>query len=125
MALRAIRGATQLDVDERDHLIERVIEMLTAVMKSNGLVEDDFVSILFTATTDVGSEFPAAAARTIGFADTPLIDARPMEIDGSMPRLIRMIAHVESDRSKAAVEHIYLHGAVQLRRDLVQQAEGV
>ena len=89
MAVRAVRGATQLDVDERDHMLERVAEMVTQVMDANGWVLDDFISIIFTATTDLVSEFPAYAARMLGFTDVPLICTRELEIEGSMPRVVR------------------------------------
>ncbi len=118
VAVRAIRGATQLDTDEREHLLARVEEMVLDVMRSNGLSVDDFISVVFTATDDVRSEFPAYAARQLGFGDVPLLCARELEIDGSMPRVVRMMAHVETDLAKSEVTHVYLHGAANLRRDL-------
>jgi len=118
VAVRAVRGATQLDEDVRDHMHERVAEMVTDVMTSNGLEVDDFISIVFTATSDLVSDFPAYAARLLGFTDVPLICARELEIEGSMPRVVRMMAHVETDLSRSDVTHVYLHGAAALRRDL-------
>jgi chorismate mutase len=121
--VRAIRGATQLEVDERDHMLERVAEMVTGVMDANDLTVDDFISIVFTATADLHSEFPAYAARQLGFDDVPLICARELEIDGSMPRVVRMLAHVETHLTRAEVTHVYLHGAAGLRRDLARVRE--
>ena len=118
MSVRAVRGATQLEADERDHLLDRVDEMVREVMTSNGLGVDDFISIIFTATSDLHAEFPAYAARQLGFSDVPLICARELEIEGSMPRVVRMMAHVETDLSRQEVTHVYLHGAAALRRDL-------
>ena len=115
-----MRGATQLEVDERDHLLERVAEMVTGVMTSNGLEVEDFISIVFTSTSDLVSEFPAYAARRLGFGDVPLICARELEIEGSMPRVVRMMGHVETELSRADVTHVYLHGAAALRRDLTR-----
>ena len=66
-------------------------------MDANGLDVDDFISIIFTATSDLHAEFPAYAARQLGFGDVPLICARELEIEGSMPRVVRMMAHVETD----------------------------
>ena len=120
MAVRAVRGATQLNVDDRDHMLERVTEMVTEVMDANGWDVDDFISIIFTATTDLVSEFPAYAARQLGFDDVPLICARELEIDSSMPRVVRMMAHVETDLPRADITHVYLHGAAALRRDLTR-----
>ena len=84
---------------------------------------DDFISIIFTATEDLRSEFPAYAARRLGFVDVPLICARELEIEGSMPRVVRMMAHVETELTRAEVTHVYLHGAAALRRDLARVEE--
>ena len=99
-------------------MLERVAEMVTDVLEANGLEVDDFISIIFTATTDLVSEFPAYAARRLGFGDVPLICARELEIAGSMPRVVRMMAHVETDLPRADITHVYLHGATALRTDL-------
>ena len=99
-------------------MLERVAEMVTDVLDANDLAVDDFISIVFTATSDLVSEFPAYAARRLGFHDVPLICARELEIEGSMPRVVRMLAHVETHLSRADVTHVYLHGAANLRRDL-------
>lgn len=115
-----MRGATQLEEDARDHMLERVAEMVTDVMESNGLEVDDFISVIFTATSDLHSEFPAYAARRLGFGEVPLICARELEIDGSMPRVVRMMAHVETDLPRSDITHVYLHGAAALRRDLTR-----
>ena len=118
MAVRAVRGATQIDVDERDQVLGRTEELVREVMASNDLTTDDFISIIFTSTDDLNSAFPAYAARQIGFTDVPLLCARELDIEGSMPRVIRLLAHVETERSKGEVTHVYLHGAAHLRRDL-------
>ncbi|MGH3346637.1 MAG: chorismate mutase [Nocardioides sp.] len=123
MAVRAVRGATQLDSDDREHLLDRVAEMVLDVMASNGLTVDHFISVIFTATSDLVSEFPAYAARQLGFGDVPLICARELEVAGSMPRVVRMLAHVETDLPRAEVTHSYLHGAVALRKDLTRTHE--
>ncbi|KQP64972.1 chorismate mutase [Nocardioides sp. Leaf285] len=120
MEVRAIRGATQLDEDTRDHMLDRVAEMVTDAMTSNGLEVDDFISVIFTATSDLVSEFPAYAARQLGFGDVPLICARELEIERSMPRVVRMMAHVETDLPRADITHVYLHGAAALRSDLTR-----
>ena len=123
MRVRAVRGATQLESDSREHMLERVAEMVTGVMEANSLTVDDFISIIFTATSDLVSEFPAYAARRLGFDDVPLICARELEVDGSMPRVVRMMAHVESHLPRSEVTHVYLHGAANLRRDLTRVRE--
>ena len=123
MAVRAVRGATQLEIDVREHMLDRVAEMVLDVMEVNGLVVDDFISVIFTATGDLHAEFPAYAARRLGFGDVPLICARELEIEGSMPRVVRMMAHVETDLPRADITHVYLHGAANLRRDLTRVRE--
>ncbi len=120
MAVRAVRGATQLETDTREHMLERVAEMVNDVLAANDLVVDDFISIIFTATSDLHSEFPAYAARELGFSDVPLICARELEIEGSMPRVVRLMAHIETDLPRADITHVYLHGAANLRRDLTR-----
>jgi chorismate mutase len=120
VAVRAVRGATQLDADEREHMLERVAEMVTDAMEANGLDVDDFISVIFTATSDLVSEFPAYAARQLGFGEVPLMCARELEIERSMPRVVRMMAHVETELPRADITHVYLHGAAALRRDLTR-----
>ena len=120
MAVRAVRGATQLEEDAREHMLRRVAELVTEVMSANLLSVDDFISVVFTATSDLVSDFPAYAARRLGFGEVPLLCARELEIDGSMPRVVRLLAHVETDLPRAEVTHVYLHGAASLRSDLTR-----
>jgi chorismate mutase len=118
MPVRAVRGATQVDIDESAHLLDRVVELVSTVLTRNGLADEDLISIVFTATADLQSEFPAYAARRMGLHDVPLLCARELEVPGAMPRVIRLLAHVETDLHRADVTHVYLHGAARLRRDL-------
>ena len=114
----ALRGATTLDVDEKEHLLERVTALLGQMMERNDLGHDDLISILFTATDDVHSCFPALAARTMGFGDVPLICARELDIDGGTPRCIRVMIHLTTDLGRDELHHVYLEGARNLRDDL-------
>jgi len=116
--LRALRGATTVDVDEEGHVHERVIEMLESMCERNGVRHDDIVSILFTATDDLHATFPAAGARKLGLGDVPLICARELDVAGGTPRCIRVLMHLTTERSRAELHHVYLHGAVGLRDDL-------
>jgi chorismate mutase len=116
--VRALRGATTLEVDERDHLIERTQEVMSALFARNGLTEDDLISIVFTATSDIHSAFPAEAARDAGFTHVPLMCARELEIDGGIPRCVRLLIHAYTDRPATDLRHVYLHEARQLRTDL-------
>ncbi|HMG31608.1 MAG TPA: chorismate mutase [Jiangellaceae bacterium] len=118
MTLRAIRGATQVEVDEREHLLERVTELVGQVLRRNGVSTDDLVSILFTATPDLHAEFPAYAARAVGISDVPLLCAQELDVVGALPRIVRLLAHVETPLARAEIRHVYLHGARELRTDL-------
>jgi len=113
-----VRGATQLEVDERGHLLERTRELVQSVLDRNGLTQDHLISVIFTATPDLVSEFPAYAARLIGITDVPLLCARELDVAGAMPRVVRLLAHVETDLGRSEVQHVYLHGARALRTDL-------
>ncbi len=119
-AVRAIRGAIQLDVDEREHVLSSTRELVSAILEANTLTKDDVISILFTATPDVRSEFPAVAARELGLGDVPLMCTQELDIVGAMPRVIRVMAHVNTMLSRGQISHVYLRGATALRRDLAQ-----
>ena len=120
MVLRAIRGATQVSANSSVAIGDGVRELLPAMLKANGLEVDDVISVLMTATPDLIADFPAAAARDVGFAGTPLICAVEIDVPGALDRIIRVLMHVESAKSKDEVTHIYLHGATALRKDLAQ-----
>jgi chorismate mutase len=117
-ALRALRGATTLDVDEPGHITERVVALLERMLERNDVDKEDLVSVLFTATDDVHSMFPAAAARTMGLGDVPLICARELDVMGGTPRCIRVLMHLTTDKTRSALHHVYLEGAKGLRDDL-------
>ncbi|MGW3658842.1 chorismate mutase [Streptomyces sp. NPDC005151] len=120
MAVRAVRGAVQLDRDEAGHMDERVSGLLSAILERNSLVADDLISIWFTATPDLHSDFPAAAARGIGIVDVPLICAQELDIEGAMPRVVRILAHVETYLAKSEIAHVYLGATASLRKDIAQ-----
>ena len=118
MPVRAVRGATQVDADDRQQVLDAVTELLQAVLDKNALDHDDLISVLFTATPDLTSEFPAYAARQMGIVDVPLLCAAEIAVPGAMPRVLRLLAHVDTERSRADVRHVYLRGAAGLRTDL-------
>ena len=120
MTIRAIRGATTLDVDDRDHLHERTTELVESVLRENAMTVDDLISVFFTCTPDIVSDFPAAAARAMGLGAVPLMCSVEMAVEGALGRTVRLMAHAELDRDRADVKHVYLHEAVSLRRDLAQ-----
>ena len=120
MAVRAVRGATQVDEDDREQILTATTELLEEVLHRNGLEPDDLISVVFTATPDLHAEFPAYAARQMGITDVPLLCAAEINVPGAMPRVLRLLAHVETQRPRADLRHVYLRGAAALRTDLPQ-----
>ncbi|MEI7479638.1 MAG: chorismate mutase [Actinomycetes bacterium] len=118
--VRGVRGATTIERDTREDVVERVTELLSSMCHRNGLSETDIVSILFTATDDVHSVFPATAARDFGFAEVPLMCARELDITGATPLCIRILVTARTRRRQSEVTHVYLHGATNLRSDLAK-----
>jgi chorismate mutase len=118
--IRALRGATTLDADTKEQVIERTASLLQTMFERNGVAKSDVISIVFTATDDVRSEFPAAAARTIGVSDVPLLCARELAVEGAVALCIRVLMHLYTEKEPAALRHVYLEGAVPLRTDLPQ-----
>ncbi len=117
-ALRAIRGATTVDEDTTEQLSERVQVLVRTMLERNGVDHDDLVSIIFTATEDLVSMFPAAAARAAGLGDVPLLCARELSVVGGTPRCVRVLMHLYTGRARDALHHVYLEGARGLRDDL-------
>ena len=115
-----MRRTDDEDVGFGEHLLERVRRLLTEMLERNGVEHDDLISILFTATPDVHSAFPALAARQMGMGDVPLICAQELAIVDAKPLCIRVMVHFTSPRSRAELHHVYLEGARDLRDDLPQ-----
>ena len=120
MTVRAIRGAVQVTANSREAILEGTTELVAEVVARNELTADDVISVLFTVTPDLTAEFPALAARKLGFHDVPLICATEIPVPGAMPRVVRLMAHVDSDQPRSAIQHVYLHGAAALRLDIAQ-----
>jgi chorismate mutase len=109
-----------VDADERDLILEATTELVTEVMRRNGLSTDDVISVLFTATPDLNAEFPALAARKLGFHEVPLLCASELDVPHALPRVIRLMAHIETDKPRSEMQHVYLRGATALRLDIAQ-----
>jgi chorismate mutase len=117
-AVRALRGATTLDVDDEQHMQERVQALLKEMLARNDVDHDDLISIVFTATDDLRAAFPATVARPLGLGDVPLLCARELAVDGGTPRCVRILIHLTTERSRQELRHVYLEGAKSLRDDL-------
>lgn len=120
MNIRAIRGATQVSSNDALAIGEGSKELLGAILKANELEIDDVISVLLTSTPDLTAAFPASAARDIGFASVPLLCAQEIDVPNALPRTIRVMLHCNTQRTMDEIEHIYLHGASVLRKDLAQ-----
>jgi chorismate mutase len=117
-AVRALRGATTVDADTPEQIHERVGALIKEMLARNDVDKDHLISVIITATEDVTSMFPAAAARAVGLGDVPLLCARELTVDGAAPRCIRVLMHLTTERSRADLRHVYLAGAEGLRDDL-------
>ena len=120
MNVKAIRGAVQVDAGDKQSILDGTTELVTAVMSRNNLSTDDVISVLFSATPDLTSEFPALAARKLGFQEVPLLCCAEIAVPGAMPRVVRLMMHIETDVSRAEIQHVYLRGAAALRLDIAQ-----
>lgn len=119
--LRALRGATTAASASAEAIVTATRELLEELLAANGADSDDLVSILFTATPDLTQAFPAAAARALGLDDVPLLCAREIAVPEAPARVIRVLIHLYTERSRSELHHVYLHDAAALRTDLRQQ----
>ncbi|HET9897262.1 MAG TPA: chorismate mutase [Streptosporangiaceae bacterium] len=120
MKVRAIRGAVQIDACDRQAILDGTAELVTEVMSRNHLSTDDVISVIFSATPDLTAEFPALAARSLGFQEIPLLCCSEIAVPSAMPRVVRLMMHVETSMSRSEVQHVYLRGAAALRLDIAQ-----
>jgi chorismate mutase len=118
---RAIRGATTVESDTPEQIRRATRELLETIVARNGITSADVVSAIFTVTHDLTSEFPAHAARELGWLDVPLLCTLEIPVPGSLAKCIRVLLHVESEKSRAGIRHVYLHDARTLRPDLASE----
>jgi chorismate mutase len=116
--LRALRGAITCDENTKAEIDAKTQRLVTELLARNDLVNDDLVSMIFTATPDLSAEFPAAAARALGLGDVPLLGAAELDVDHGMARVVRVLVHCYTDRERHELHHVYLDGARALRDDL-------
>ena len=118
MPCRGVRGATTIDRNEREDILVATRQLLALMVRTNGIEPRDVASAFFTTTSDVNAEFPALAARQLGWLDVPLLCGHEMSIPGSLPMCIRVMLHWNTDKRQQEIEHIYLRDAKRLRPDL-------
>lgn len=120
MTIRGIRGATTVVADQPDLILQATRELLEAILNANFKMESgDVASAIFTVTDDLCSTFPAQAARQMGWEMVPMLCAREIPVTGSLPRVIRVLVHWNTDIPQSEIKHVYLRDAVKLRPDLV------
>jgi len=120
--MRAIRGATTVDSDTPEQIRRATRELLETIVARNEFASVDVISAIFTVTDDLRSEFPAHAARELGWLDVPLLCTMEIPVPGSLARCIRVLLHIESAKARAEIRHVYLHDARALRPDLAGDA---
>lgn len=115
MYCRGIRGATTVEQNTREEILSATTELLQLLIRQNDLHTEDIASAIFSLTEDLDAEFPAVAARMLGWIDVPLMCTREIPVPGSLGKCIRVMLHVNTTRSLAEIRHVYLRGAVNLR----------
>ena len=116
MAMRGIRGATTAKENSREAILLATKELLVEMLEQNQVNIDDVASVFFSATEDLTAEFPAVAAREIGWVETPLLCLREINVSGSLQNCIRVLMQVNTEKQQNQMNHVYLHGAKNLRR---------
>ncbi len=115
MLTRGIRGATTVNANTREAILQATTELLTAMVEANGIEVQDVASAFFTSSLDLNAEFPALAARQMGWTDVALLCGHEMDVPGALPRCLRILLHVNTEKKASEVVHVYLHGAKVLR----------
>jgi chorismate mutase len=123
MLVRGIRGATTVETNTREDILDAARELLDAIVRANEIPHEHVASILFSTTVDLNAEFPAVAARELGWTDVALECVHEMNVPGSLPKCLRILMHVNTEQAAGDIQHIYLRGARVLRRDLVEKQE--
>jgi chorismate mutase len=123
MRLRGIRGATTVDANTKEAILQASTELLSALIEANGVHADDVASAFFSTTPDLTAEFPALAAReSLGWSHVALMCTHEMNVPGSLPMCLRILLHVNTDRTPKELRFVYLRGAKALRSDLSEDA---
>lgn len=121
---RGIRGATTVEENTREAILAATRELLSRLIEANRIHPDDVASAIFTTTPDLNAEFPAVAARQLGWTDVALMCTHEMSVPGSLPKCIRVLIHWNTSKPASAIQHIYIKGAAQLRPDRADHQKG-
>ena len=115
---RGVRGATTVQENSRDAILQATRQMLALMIRRNEINASDIASSIFSVTRDVDAEFPALAARQLGWLEVPLLCGYEIEVPGSLPKCIRVLIHWNTRKTQSEIHHVYIHEAVRLRPDL-------
>jgi chorismate mutase len=118
MACRGVRGATTVERNDREEILTATRQLLALMVRRNGIDKQDVASAIFTTTVDLDAEFPALAARQLGWLDVPLLCGHELSVPGSLGHCIRVLVHWNTENAQSEIEHIYIRDAVRLRPDL-------
>ncbi|HAC91920.1 MAG TPA: chorismate mutase [Planctomycetaceae bacterium] len=115
---RGVRGATTVQSNSRDEILQATRQMLALMIRRNGIESTDIASAIFTVTRDLDAEFPALAARQFGWLEVPLLCGYEIHVPGSLPMCVRVLLHWNTSKTQHEIQHVYIHDAVRLRPDL-------
>lgn len=115
---RGVRGATTVETNTKEAILKATRQLLALIIRRNGIETKDVASAIFTVTRDLNAEFPALAARQMGWLDVPLLCGYEVEVPGSLMSCVRILLHWNTSRSQTDIHHVYIHDAIALRPDL-------
>jgi chorismate mutase len=118
MLCRGVRGATTVESDSREEILTATRQLLALMIRLNGIEPEFVASAIFSTTPDLNSEFPALAARQLGWLDVPLLCTHELAVPGSLPRCVRILLHWNTEKSQKEIRPVYIKGAMKLRPDL-------
>jgi chorismate mutase len=115
---RGVRGATTVEGNTRDAILKATRQLLALMIRRNQIEPTDVASAVFTLTKDLNAEFPALAARQMGWIEVPLLCGYELEVPGSLEKCVRILVHWNTSKTQSQIQHVYIHDAVALRPDL-------
>jgi chorismate mutase len=120
MTCRGVRGATTVAHNDREEILQATRELVALMVRQNGISKQDVAAATFTTTIDLDAEFPALAARQLGWGDVPLLCGHEIHVPGSLEKCIRLLVLWNTEKSQGEIQHVYIRGAVRLRPDLCE-----
>lgn len=118
MMIRGVRGATTVEADTRDEILTATRQLLALMIRVNEIRGEDVASALFSVTADLNAEFPALAARQLGWLEVPMLCTHELSVPGSLPKCVRILVHWNTEKTQSQIQHVYIREAVRLRPDL-------